>query len=195
MKNKTKNSISKRELFLLSLILVTAVTVVCWNLYGSNIYSDIRCLKTELYTMETEIDNLKTLHDKQKEIGNKWMEFESLSYELQTSLPSEKDLPQVLERLETALATYRQLISSFRIAELYPGDKLSTADISISAAGPAQRLERLLYDLERFPSSLVFKSLDWVNQDAGQATAYIELRLLFYQTPGLNEPEKEIEVP
>ena len=195
MKIKQKKSRSKRETFLLALLLITAVAAICWHCYGSKLYSDIKNLKAGLNALETEIERFKNLHNEQTAIEGQWLETESLSKELLTALPSEEELPRVLEQLETTIALSRQQISSFKIGELYPGDKLSTIDISISATGPASRLERLLFELETFPHSLVLKNINWVNQEAGQATANVELRLLFYQKTALLDPETEIEVP
>ena len=195
MKIKQKKSRSKREIFLLTLLLITAVAAICWHFYGSKLYSDINSLQAELNTLETEIERFKYLQNEQAAIEGQWLELESLSKELLTALPSEEELPRVLEQLETTIALSRQQISSFKIGELYPGDKLSTIDISISATGPASHLERLLFELETFPHSLVLKNINWVNQEAGQATANVELRLLFYQKTVLLDPGTEIEVP
>ncbi len=195
MKTKRNKGLSKRELFLLSLLLITAVVSICWYFYGFKLYSDIKSHKNELYALETDIERFNILHSEQTVIEDQWLELESLSNELIIVLPSEEDLPQVLERLETTITPYWQLINSFTIAELYPGDNVSTADISISATGPANRLKRLLYELENFPHSLVFKSINWAHNEAGQATAGIELRLFLYQNTGLHETVKEIEVP
>lgn len=194
-KNRRKNKISKRELFLLSLLLITAAAAVCWNFYGSKLYSEIRILKAELCALETEIDRFSSLLDEQPVIEDQWLELEGLKEELILALPSEEELPQVLERLELTTALYRQLINSLKIGELYPGDKLSTIDISLSAAGPANRLERLLFELENFPHSLVIKSISWVNQDTEQSNIEIDLRLLFYPDSGIDQSGIEIEVP
>lgn len=195
MNRSKKISLKKGELILLTLLLVSAVITFSWVLSGSDFYSDIDRLRTELFLLEEKITEFENLLNDKIAIEADWLALENLSKELNTSFPPEEDLPAVLDRLEIAMQSYRNLIGMVHIGELITEENLSKIDISINASGPVYLLERLLGELERFPHSLILENINWVSHDNRHADLQIEFFLLFYHRAEIPETLTDTEVP
>ncbi|HSW35557.1 MAG TPA: hypothetical protein VLH18_03030 [Candidatus Limnocylindrales bacterium] len=179
---------SRRQTYLILLVLFTAVVLGGWHFAGAPLHAKLTLLRGQHGTLAEEQTLLDAKLQTKDAITQEWAGWQFDKERLDTVIPSLDELPRALGSLETLIARFPVTVNSLQVGETVALERGSTVALNFSVSGSDDSTIALLESLETFPQLLIIDSITWSAADPANSTLSIRFRLVLLDPARLAEP-------
>ncbi len=180
MKTK-KFASSKREYYLLLIIVLLGLFTTGWHFKGAALYREVKTLHLEQSSLQEKKEPLLAVLQDRELIEAEWNLLCEQKEGLSNKIPPLFELPLALANLETVLENHTVAVHLLRIGETNLEEDHATVELTLNLSGRPHILQAMLRDLEQFPHLLLFKNIRWFNHHNADTALELQFKLVFSQ--------------
>ncbi len=176
---KEKRFLSKREAVLLILVLGLAALLSAWKFVYLPWHDTYRSLQKEKSVLQEKIDQLEQELRRKPEIEAEWRRWNETGRELEETVPTLEQIPQVLADLEVLLQKENVAITRIVVSGIQRLENQAVVSFQLGLEGEQRSTLNMLSRLERFQRLLVVDSVAWKKNDSEKWSMDLMFALLF----------------